>query len=277
MKTNCQLNRLIVLDGVLNPQAYLTVGLPMKSPAQPSALRKKLALLIPSLFALFLAGGCASTKVSDRQQDVTGNVAKPDHIWVYDFVATASDLPPGSVLAGEADVDTTTPQTAEQIAEGKKLGAEIANQLAGQIRAMGMPGAQAWAGAKPQVNDLVIRGYLLSIKEGSAAKRVIVGFGSGASELRTMVEGFQVTPTGQRKLGSGTVDAGGSKSPGAALGVVGLLATKNPAGLIVSGGMHLYGEKSGSSTVEGRAKATAKEISDLLKKRFQEQGWISQQ
>jgi hypothetical protein len=38
--------------------------------------------------------------------------------------------------------------------------------------------------------------------------------------------------------------------------------------------MHLYGEESGSSTVKGRAKQTAKEIADVLKKRFQEQGWI---
>ena len=38
--------------------------------------------------------------------------------------------------------------------------------------------------------------------------------------------------------------------------------------------MKLYGEASGSSKVEGRAKDTAKEIADVLKQRFQEQGWI---
>jgi hypothetical protein len=126
----------------------------------------------------------------------------------------------------------------------------------------------------PQINDIVIRGYLVSVKEGSAAERIAIGFGAGASALKTAVEGFQVTPQGLRKLGGGTVDAGGAKSPGAALGVVGLIATANPAGLIVSSGMKAYGEVSGSSKVEGRAKATAKEIGDVLKKRFEEQGWI---
>jgi hypothetical protein len=58
--------------------------------------------------------------------------------------------------------------------------------------------------------------------------------------------------------------------------LVGLLATGNPAGLIVSTGMKVYGEASGSSKVEGRAKATAKEVADVLKQRFQEQGWITQ-
>jgi hypothetical protein len=276
MKINGKSNKLFALDGALKPQAHLTVNPPMNSADRPLALRKKLALIVPCMFALLLAAGCASTKVTGRQQDFTGQLAKPGHIWVYDFVATASDLPPDSALVGEADVDTTS-QTTAQIEEGRKLGAEIANQLAEQIRAMGMPGATAWSGTQPQVNDLVIRGYLLSIKEGSAAKRVIIGFGAGGSELRTMVEGFQVTPTGQRMLGSGTVDAGGNKTPGAALGLATFLATKNPAGLIISGGMKAYGEASGSDKIEGRAKATSKEIAEVLKKRFQEQSWIANQ
>ena len=77
-----------------------------------------------------------------------------------------------------------------------------------------------------------------------------------------------------RKVGSGTLQAGGSKTPDAALGVAGLIATGNPAGLIISTGMKVYGEESGSSKVQGRAKATAKEIADVLRQRFQEQGWI---
>jgi len=93
--------------------------------------------------------------------------------------------------------------------------------------------------------------------------------------LRTAVEGYQMTAQGLRKLGSGTVDSGGGKSPGAALGVVGLVATGNPARLIVSTGMKVYGEASGSSKVEGRAKQTAKEIADVLRQRFEQQGWIN--
>ena len=60
------------------------------------------------------------------------------------------------------------------------------------------------------------------------------------------------------------------------MGVAAFLATANPAGLIVSGAGKVYGEASGKSTIEGRAKATAKEIADLLKQRFKEQGWIIQ-
>jgi hypothetical protein len=230
-----------------------------------------LEMVVMGLLAAAVVSGCASTKVTNRQQLVTGQLPRPNTIWVYDFAATAADVPGGSAFAGQA---TDASQTPEEIATGRQLGAEIASQLVQQIQAMGMPAARGGAGTSPQINDIVIRGYLVSVHEGSAAERVAIGFGAGASALKTAVEGFQMTPQGLRKLGSGEVDAGGGKSPGAALGVVGLIATANPAGLIISSGMKVYGEASGSSKVEGRAKATAKEIADVLKQRFQQQGWI---
>lgn len=233
-----------------------------------------IGVIFTGLVVLIGVAGCASTKVADRGQYVTGQIARPANIWVYDFTATAGDVPADSVFAGHPDIDAT-PQTGEQIAEGKKLGSEIAAELVEQIRNMGMPAEKATAETVPQINNLVIRGYLLSIKEGDAAKRVAIGLGKGASELRTAVEGFQMTSQGLRKLGSGTVESGSGKTPGGAVGLATLLATHNPAGLIVSTGAKVYGEKSGKSTVEGRAKQTAKEIADVLKERFKQQGWIN--
>jgi len=230
--------------------------------------------IVMCLFALLVLAGCASTKVTGRDEAVTGQIPRPNTIWVHDFAATPADVPDESALAGQ-DLEHGAPQSSEEIATGRQLGAEIASQLIAQINSMGMHAERASAGTKPQINDLVIRGYLISYKEGSAAKRFAIGFGSGASDLKVAVEGFQMTAQGLRKLGSGTTDSEGGKTPGADLGIVGLLATHNPAGLIISSGMKIYGEESGSSTVKGRAKQTAKEIADVLKKRFQEQGWIS--
>jgi uncharacterized protein DUF4410 len=226
------------------------------------------------VLALTVAAGCASTEVSDRQEYKGGKLPRPHHIWVYDFAATPAEVPAESALAGQ-HAEHPTPQTPEQIELGRNLGEAIATQMVEEIINMGLPAKRASSRTQPEINDLVFRGYLLSVDEGSATKRVAIGFGSGASHLTTAVEGFQMTAQGLRKLGSGQVGAGGGKTPGAAVGVVGLIATANPAGLIVSGGMKAYGEYSGSSKVEGRAKATAKEITDKLRLKFQEQGWIN--
>lgn len=231
---------------------------------------KSRSRIVSCLCAVVLVAGCASTKVADRQNLVTEKVPRPNRILVYNFAATLADMPE----LAKQHTEGGTPQTAEQIQAGRQLGAQIATQLAANIRAMGLTADAVPIGTPPQMHDIVIKGYLLSVQGGSAAQRLTIGFGSGASEVRTAVEGFQMTPQGLRKLGSGTVDAGGSKSPGAAMGVAGLIATGNPAGLIVSTGMKVYGEESGSSKLEGRAEATAKEIADQIKPRFQQQGWI---
>jgi hypothetical protein len=228
--------------------------------------------IVLCLLALVFVAGCAKTKIASQERLYSGQLPRPAHIWVYDFAATPADLPPGSTLAQYSTGAAS--QTAEDIATGRKLGAIIATELVNQIRKMGMPGEHALAGAAPQLNDIIIRGYLLSFDEGDATKRVAIGFGSGGSELRAAVETFQMTPQGLRKLGSGAANSGGGKTPGMAVGAATFLATANPAGLIVSTGMKAYGEYSGRSKVEGRAEQIAKEIADVLKERFQEQGWV---
>jgi hypothetical protein len=226
------------------------------------------------LFALVVAAGCASTTVTDRQPVVTERLPRPDHILVYDFVATPNDVPAQSALADHASVQRT-PQTAEQIATGRRVGAEIATQLVEEIRSMGLPAQRGSSSTKPQINDILIQGYLLSVEEGSAAQRMAIGFRSGASRLSVAVEGYQMTAQGPRKLGSGKVESGGSKTPGAAAPLGVAIATGNPLGLIVSSGMKVYGETSGSSKIEGRVDQTAKEIANQLNARFQQQGWIN--
>ena len=234
---------------------------------------KLLTRIAPSLFLLLFLIGCASSNITARQEYTGGKIARPDHILVYDFAATSADVPPGSAIAGQYS-EHSTPQTPDQIDSGRRVGAKIAQVLVEEIRGMGLPAERANYGTAPKIGDLVIRGYILSIDEGSAAKRVAIGFGSGASHLKTTVEGYLMTERGLKRLGSGTDETGGSKSPGTAVAAVGAIATANPAGLIISSAMKVHGEASGSSAIEGRAEQTAKDIAQELQKKFNEQGWI---
>lgn len=139
--------------------------------------------IVLSIFALVAIAGCASTKVTEQSSPTTLKLARPDHIWVYDFVATPSDVPTDSDVAVADE-----PQTPEQVELGRQLGADIAKELAHKLQEMGLPGIVATSGTSPQINDIVIRGYLVSIDQGSAVKRLAIGFGSGSSELTTVVE-----------------------------------------------------------------------------------------
>lgn len=221
---------------------------------------------------LLVVAACASSQVVDRERLVHEPIPRPGRIWVHDFVATPEDVHEGSGFAAHAAEQT--PPTAEQIETGRRVGAEIVTHLVEKIRATGMPAERATRDTAPALHEVVIRGYLLSLEEGSAAKRMMIGFGSGASELKVAVEGDQMTRRGLRRLGSGTVDAGGSRSAGVGVPSAVALATRSPVGLIVVGGVQAYGEASGKSKVEGRAEAVAQTIAEQLEKRFREEGWI---
>ena len=196
-------------------------------------------------------------------------ITRPDLILVYDFVATTADIPADFTLADQYS-DHSKAQTAEQIEIGRRLSAQIAEELVEEIRARGIPAERDPKGATAQINDVLIRGYFISVNEGSETKRFAIGFGSGASELKTVVEVYQMTAMRLRKLSFAETDASGGKTTGAAVG----LTTLNPLSLIVSTGIKLYGAKSGNAKIEGRAKQTAKKIADHIKIKFEQEGWI---
>jgi hypothetical protein len=232
---------------------------------------------MPFLFALVVVAGCASTNVTQQTPMPQPALARPNQIWVYNFVANPADMPADSSISGEVGTPSTPP-TPEQAEEGRQLGTLIATELVADINAMGLSAVQAGPGSAPQVGDGVIRGYIVSTAgsgAGSAVQRFVIGFGAGTSEMDTVVEGYVMTAQGLRKLGSGTLTSSGNKTPGMVVPAAVAIASGNPIGLIVVGGAKIYGEASGRSGLQGRAKATADQIAEQLKIRFQDRGWIS--
>jgi hypothetical protein len=224
-------------------------------------------------FALVLMAGCASTEVSDRQRYEGPPLARPDHIIIYDFTANPAEVPAYSAFAAQmADAPALTP---EQDELSRKLGAEVAKELVADLQGMGLPAVLAADQPTPQVDDIVIRGYFVSVDQGSAAERILVGFGTGDAELSTAVEGYQMTAQGLRPLGRGEIRSGGGHMPGMVLPIAVVAATANPIGLVVGGAIKATGELTGEATIEGAAKRTAAAIAGQLREAAQKQGWIS--
>src|SRR5439155_24116167 len=138
-----------------------------------------------------------STKVTQQTPLAAPGLARPNQIWVHDFVASAADMPADTSISSM--VYASTSATTDQIQTGRRLGALIADDLVADIQAMGLPAVHATPGVSPQVGDAVIRGYLVSVQGGGAVKRFVIGFGYGTSEMDTVVEGYLMTPQGLRK------------------------------------------------------------------------------
>jgi hypothetical protein len=232
---------------------------------------KAIKFVAVSLFSGFLVSACSSTQVTGSHMS-NERFARPAHIVVYDMVATAREaaLQPG-LTAGYAG--PSLEQSADDAALGRRLGAQVAAALVEEIQGMGLPAARS-ATQPPEPGDLVLKGYFQSVDKGSATKRVAIGFGKGAAELRTVVKGYEMTDHGLREVGSAEFESGGGKSPGMVMPLVVVAATANPVGLLVGGAVKAGQELSGSAAIEGTAKRTAEAIAKELRARFQRQGWI---
>src|SRR5271166_7186631 len=116
------------------------------------AAMKSCAKAIELLVAVAMLAGCASTKVTGETPMSAPGLARPNQIWVYDFVAAPADMPADSSLTGQVGAPSTPP-TPEEIETCRKYGAMIAQELVKDIQAMGMPAIEAGPDSAPQIGD----------------------------------------------------------------------------------------------------------------------------
>jgi hypothetical protein len=226
-----------------------------------------------ALLVVVTALGCASTQITERDAYRGRRLPRPDRILVYDFAATAADLPEFSEARTRYPAPAR-PHTAEEFAKGRELGSLVAKRLVEEIREMHLPAVRAKPQTRTKTGDLALVGYFESIDEGKRLRRLVIGFGTGAAELTTQVEGYRMTDIGMQPLGSGELEAGGNKMPGMVIPIIVTIATANPIGLIVQGVAKAQGEISGRTTIEGTAERTADTIADELRTVFENQGWV---
>jgi len=222
---------------------------------------------------LVALAGCSSVQVTERRPYEGEKLPRPDRILVYDFAATPNDLPAWSNAARVHGASRARTSAAD-LAAGRKLGVQVAQELVRKIDAMGLAGVRADGQPAPEDGDIAIVGYFTSVEKGSAAERVAIGFGEGAAAVSTVVEGYRATSQGMQRLGSGTVSSKAEKTPGLLVPLAVTVATANPIGLAVGGAVKMGEEASGRSTVEGVATEVADKIAAELQVKFREQGWI---
>jgi Domain of unknown function (DUF4410) len=228
--------------------------------------------------ALPTAAGCA--RVSTQYvQNTADRLARPALILVHDYQVSPDEVQLDSALSSQLKRAVKgTPKTEDQLKVEQEVSRILTTTLVDEIRKLGIPAEPAaMASAVAAGPILSIEGQIVSIDEGNKAKRLVIGLGSGASEVRTLtqvyavtngdahrlVEDFYTTTKSSRKPGFGPFVGVGA--------AVGLAASR----IAVAGGVGAATAL--SQTVEADVKHGAKQIAKDLAKLFVAQGWISRQ
>jgi len=225
--------------------------------------------------ALLLATGCASTNAEVTKSNAANTrLPYPSQILVYDFATSPSGVSPDSVAAGRLSGATDDPQeNAQRESLEHQIAAVVAERVVADLQNLGLP-AMRWRGPAPAGKDVyTLEGQFLTIDEGSAVKRMIIGFGVGGTELRVLVQAYHLDVGKRDLLGEAEVSATSSKKPGLAATLpVGAAISGVATAAAVSTGVGLVTEL--NTDVQRGAEDTAEAIVELLRPRMEAQGWV---
>jgi hypothetical protein len=218
--------------------------------------------------------GCASTKVT-MDNTYGGKFPRPDQILVYNFAVSPDEVELDSGISGDIQrLINKTPRTDQERAIGRKISNTLANHLVSELTKLGFIAVRAHSPAPQTGNSIAIKGQFISVDEGNQAERVVIGLGLGRTDVRAVVQAYDIDDGKKVLVNQFGINARSGSSPGMAetLGV-GALTGHVATSVVVSSGVQV-GTETFSANVEADADRTAKAIVNELKKYFITQDWI---
>ncbi len=161
---------------------------------------------------------CAGAKVADQTETAPAAASsKPNLIVIYPFAATAGDVTLNQSIVQRAYRNMSGE---DQTASQQKLATDTASKLcmsvAANLTAKGYKAVCLQRGTPVADNNaLIVDGEFTDISEGNRLRRLVVGFGAGASTLDSAVHVYQHTDSGSQQLIDFNTHADSGKMPGA--------------------------------------------------------------
>ena len=242
-----------------------------------SVSTRGLAPVVMVAMAVVGMTGCARVS-TEHVQKTTDRLARPAVILVHEFEVSPGEVQLDSALSSRIKRAVKgSPKSEDQLAVEQEVSRTLTTTLVDELRKLGIPVEPARM-ASPGVGPaLSIEGRIVSIDEGNKAKRLVIGLGSGASQVRTLTQVYEVENGDEHRLVEDfytTVKS--SRKPGfGPMAGIGAAAGLAAAHIAAAGGVGAV--TSLSQTVEADTRHGAKQIAKELAKLFVQEGWIAQE
>jgi Domain of unknown function (DUF4410) len=228
--------------------------------------------LVPVVLAALVAGCSATSEQVTAAHPLVAQ--KPDVIVVYPFAVDPEDVTLNqgffeSTYRNVAGKD----ETAEQHDIAQNAAEDICLEVATALMEKGHKAVCQQRGVPVPGNSIVVvDGAFTNLSAGNRLKRMVIGFGAGASVMDTNVEVLHRTHSGMQKLLGFNTHADSGKQPGmAVMGPAG--AAVGPALMVANAAnMATKAHRSSFGRLQDR---TADAIVEQLTTYFDQHGWSS--
>ena len=215
--------------------------------------------VISLALVITLVAGCAKVNTTGvrRYQGPRLNASRA--IVVYDFEPTGQSIGLDSIDAEGGDGLSN-----EDIEHRREVGRVLADVLAKELEERGILSSRKAGPVGVPPGSMSIGGQIITVDEGSPAKRILIGFGAGKNRLSSAAQLHGIPKEAPTILWEYQNTAASGPKPG--------ILTTLPIGvavqgltllvLVINGGMATMGELSSSSTAN--AKRMAKELANSV-------------
>jgi hypothetical protein len=256
----------------------------LKKPLRPSEIRlvapldrnKPSAFAVAALAAAMLCA-CSKAAIVPKIESARLGDPPPGRILVYDFSFDAGDVTANQgILARVVAKAKGTDANAEANEIGRQVAERLSGDLVDELRKSGLAAVRADAATSMHEADVLVRGHFVDIDEGNRARRMVIGFGAGASKLDADVQVEQQSTAGLRQLLQFRTHADSGKMPGAAATMgVGAAAQGGMTAGMTAANVAVGGAKAYGSQVEVLASDTADKVAAFIADFARRQGWIA--
>lgn len=166
------------------------------------------------------AGACNLASVKPQATTASVSAVPPSMIVVYDFATTSAAVTLNQGILQRAYRSATMNDQEEQASESKtavETADDLSDNLVQRLGTLGFTARKIARGTPPPDGALAVDGEFVTIDEGNRARRLIIGFGAGASKLDTQVSIYEVAGGRPNQLMIFTTHAESNKMPGAAV------------------------------------------------------------
>ncbi|MBV8361466.1 MAG: DUF4410 domain-containing protein, partial [Deltaproteobacteria bacterium] len=204
---------------------------------------------------------------------------RPSTIYVYPFAVTAQEvtLNQGFFQKTYRDV-TDSNQGQSQVQLADQTANALADEMVEQLQALGFVASKIARGTQVSgQNVLIVDGSFTDINQGNRLRRMVIGLGSGQSNLNAQVQVYQMANGTSMQIMNFATQANSGSMPGAALtapagAAVGGTAAAVSLGLNLAAGAG----KTYTSAMSVMAQRSAKQAVAYMSQYFASQGWIPQ-
>jgi len=245
----------------------------------PSITRLLFAIrTVLELLAALLIVACASATVTPEKVAAPTTPVRPTRIVVYDFAVSSAEVKLNQSIVHRTlrEVQSTGTPQKSQLETAHAVAHDLANALVHDLQELGFTVEKLPRGTPVKGNVLIVDGQFLNVDEGNRLKRLVIGFGAGASKLDSRVQVYQVSGGTPQRVLEFETHVESAKMPGAAVTMgAGAVATGAVTAGSAAAAAGMAGVKAHQSSMGALTDKTAEEITAYLSQYFAKQGWVS--